>query len=239
MGEETVAPPEGEIEVPPEAGDEGTPTPEATPPEPETISIEEHKKLQGRLAWAERELRRQQRAQEPPPEKPAEAKGKPKASDYDDYNDYVEALTDWKVENLRKEQTKKHETETRQQKFNRHDEMVSKELAKDPEFRNKAFIPVGLEDVIFDCDNWAQIALYLGEHFDEATNLMNLSQSNPIQAAREIGKLEIKLTNPPQRTDTKAPSPTKTVGGGESAGKKPEDMTPSEYKAWRSSGGGK
>ena len=198
----------------------------------------EHEKLQGRTAYAERELRRRDR------ERPAETKEakptpetgstppKPRPDDYDDYNDYVDALTDWKTDRKFEEQEsrnlKKTAEEQRRKKQEKIDNVVSVEVAKDPDFLKKAYIPVALEDLVADSDQFAEIALYFGQNPQYAQSLVYMS---PLQAAREIGKLESQLENkkPPQRTVTKAPEPTKTVAGTETVDVKLESLPTDEY----------
>lgn len=252
-----------------EEGDQATPKPEAgrepeipTGAKPktetkddETVSREEFNKLAARAAYAERELRRRDAAPTPaiPGDKPAEiepTRQKPARADFEDYDEWQEAVMDWKLEqkdHAASQQAKQKTMEQRKaDRQKNYEDLISTESAKDPDFLKKAFIPVGpLEDVILESEQKIELALYFGssrENTMEAIRLSNLARTNPMLASREIGKLEAKLSNksPTPRTNTKAPNPTKQLGSGmETSTKKPEDMTMAEYKAWRKAGGGK
>ena len=205
-------------------------------------------KLQKRVEFAERELRRkEQPTPQPVVEKaPEQQKGKPNEDDFENYNDFVEAMADWKAEEKFKarevQDSKKNVEQKRRDRQGKIDQIVASEIAKDPDFREKAYVPVGpagtpnansLSDLMSDSDQFVNIALYFGENPQEAQDLYYLSVDNPMQAAREIGKLEAKLQTRtlPQRTETKAPSPTRPVTGKESAEKRLEDMTVKEHMA--------
>ena len=55
----------------------------------------------------------------------------------------------------------------------------------------------------------------------------------PIEAARELGRLEASLQSPRPKTTTSAPPPVSPVKGSAPAGKNPANMSPAEYRAWR------
>jgi hypothetical protein len=246
-------PPEGgdvveddqETEVPPEedgekAPPEEKPSGEEKPPEekPEkTVSYEDHENLQARLAYAERQLKRKEREPEPKPEikpEPVPDAQKPTEDAYEDYNDYIEALTSWKTNSILKARDEKNELQSvegrRIDRDRKVDAIVSTEIAKDSDFLKKAFIPIGMEDLVIDSDQFVEIALYFGKNPDEAMRLLDMPA---LQAAREIGKIEANLqTKTPQRTKTVAPTPTKTVGGNEIVEKKLHDMTTAEHIAY-------
>lgn len=65
----------------------------------------------------------------------------------------------------------------------------------------------------------------------------SLLKMNPVQAAREIGRLEASITAPRARTSTNAPDPINPVKGSNGATRDPAKMAPSEYSAWRAAGG--
>ena len=263
MGEEAIQDPveetgeaTEEIKETPETGEPGAPAPEEAP-KPETAETtgketeqDELRKAQARAAWAERELKRQQRAaasQPQPPERAKDLGPEPKVEDFTDYNDYVKATQAWTYKTERaKERQEEAKQEIQRKSAERRgkiDSIVATETAKDPQFTKKAFLPAGpLEDLLIDSPELVNIALYFGGHIDEAVKLHELAGTNPIQAAREIGRLETRLANktPQPRTTTKAPAPTKPVDGGPAGLQKdPAKMTMAEYKAWRDAGGGK
>ena len=81
-----------------------------------------------------------------------------------------------------------------------------------------------------DADNSGDIAYFLGKNTDEASRISKLST---IAQAKEIGKLEVKLTKKPLPASktTEAPKPIEPVGGSDATEKKPEDMSFKEYEA--------
>ena len=243
--------PDEELSTPPEGGEEVDGTPSADGAEPEspeapkeaeetekTVSFEDHQKLQARLAYAERELRRKERekpVEEKKPEQPVEVSQKPVEADFEDYNEFVEALTDWKTDRKMEGFEKTSREKTQQEKIieqnRRVDTIVAAETVKDPDFLKKAYIPIGLEDLVVDSDQFVDLALYFGQNPNEAMRLLDLPV---VQAAREIGRIESKLQikTPQPRTISKAPTPTKTVGGNEVVEKTIDDMTAAEHIAY-------
>lgn len=65
-----------------------------------------------------------------------------------------------------------------------------------------------------------------------------LSSMTPMDAAREIGRMEAMLTPPQPKTKTAAPTPLKPVRGGGKPIADPSKMSMSEYRAWRQNSGG-
>ncbi len=217
-----------------------SPEPQKEPEkDPETVPYTRFKEVYGEKKRLERDLdywrNEASRKQAEPPKKPdsdtAEfAKPKPVPSDFVDYDQYVEALTDWKLEKAQTaEKVAKVKTE-RQEKATQFRAKLDKGFEKHPDFQEVVFNPnVPITEAVVQalsgCDNAADIVYYLGQNPKEANRIASLS---PIDAGREIGKLEIKLSGPelaPQRTQTRAPEPTKPVGGTESPGKNWDKMT--------------
>ena len=64
-----------------------------------------------------------------------------------------------------------------------------------------------------------------------------LSGMNPIEAARELGRMEMRLVTAKPRTETKAPEPITPVRGKGGAARDPLKMSPEEFAKWRSGGG--
>jgi hypothetical protein len=256
-----------EIQDPPEGGDTGAqdnppgegggdtgdqpeggqPQKTETPEEESvTLSKEEYDKLAARAGFADREARRRKlktytepvAAEPPKPETP-----KPKRESFDDYDEFVEALTDWKVEQREIKERQATAAKSRREHLDDFHSFIDEQEAKDPEFTKKAYIPVdmnnprglALYEMIANSDQLAEIALHFGANNSEAVRLYDLAQRNPVAAAREIGKLEISLSKrtPQQRTKTNAPSPTKTVAPGGKTQKSLDDMSTEEFIAHR------
>lgn len=225
-------------ETPAETGGEPEPTEAKEAEETEkVVSFEDHQKLQARLAFAERELRRKGREEPAEPKKPeaAQTTQEPKESDFEDYNEFVRASARYEAkaefESLQKSSREKTEKEKVIERDRKIDTIIAAEKVKDPGFLDKVFIPEGLIDLVADSDQFVEMSLYFGKNPEKALALLDLPV---VQAAREIGRIESKLqTQTPQpKTTTKAPTPTKTVGGKETVGKTIDDMTTAEHIAY-------
>jgi hypothetical protein len=84
--------------------------------------------------------------------------------------------------------------------------------------------------VVTESEQAADILYHLGKNPNEAWRLVNLSERN---LARELGKLEAKLSAP-KPTPKLAPDPVKPVTGINAGGSKdPAKMSMAEYIAWR------
>lgn len=260
MPESTVAP-EPEPEIKP---DEGGETPVDDTPDAATLNAD-IEKLKAQRKKAEEDARywRKQKAEaradyfkrdrepEQPKPQPGEA-AKPKPNDFNDYNEYVEALTDWKVENRRQEwdrqAAEKESNQTHQAKMAGLQEKINVGFEKYDDFEDVAMdqsVPItpAVMEILAEIENPADVAYYLGKNRTEA---IAISRMTPIAAAREIAKIEFNLNinNPapkpkePNKTP-KAPPPIKPVGSASAGEKDPEKMTPAEFAEWRRSQGAK
>lgn len=64
-----------------------------------------------------------------------------------------------------------------------------------------------------------------------------LMKMRPLDAARELGRLEATIALPKPRTATSAPAPISPVRGAGGVNRDPAKMSVSEYAAWRAGGG--
>jgi hypothetical protein len=172
------------------------------------------------------------------PEMPA-GPPKPRSDDYETYDEYEDALADWKVEKKWHQLQQKQILQTRQQLIQ---SWTTKAEAKYPDwkmvFHNSLPVTQTMADVLLESEIGVELGYHLGKNPLEAARIAALP---PHLQGRELGKLEAKIANapPPQRNQTNAPTPTSPVGGRETPAKNPEDMSYEEYKAWRMAGGGK
>lgn len=152
--------------------------------------------------------------------------GKPHIDSFDSHAEYVEALTDWKTDQklmerdqrqaksqLEIEQTNALKTHTsRVESFKgQHDDF-------DEMMENLADVPnsPALQSIIVSSDNGPALLYELAKNPEEAKRIALLS---PLAAAREMGKLEARLSTPAKTTKeaskiTKAPRPMEPVGKG-------------------------
>jgi hypothetical protein len=171
------------------------------------------------------------------------ATGKPKAEDFKTEEEFLEALTDWKVDQrlaAREEQVAKTTSEAQEKEtvntvYQELDEKIDKGRSKYNDFDEVVLaedlnISDAMVEAIAFSDSAEDVLYYLGKHPDESEAIAKMP---PIMAARELGKVEAKLnpTKPVRKTNAPPPiTPVKVTGAIE---KRPEDMTFSEYVAWR------
>lgn len=196
------------------------------------------KPIYGSLKHTERELEGLKR--NPPPETRSDLNvgAKPKRSDFDDDEEYLDARDEWiekRTEVRLQEKAEKDQQSISQSKL---DGQVASAIAKDPEFLDKGYIPVPLENILSDTDYLADFAYYFAENPADANRLGRLAEQGNIgKVSREIGRMEAKFESkpPPKKTTTNAPNPTAQTTGGKTTTSKPlEDMSMEEYaEKWR------
>lgn len=177
-----------------------------------------------------------------------EATGKPDPASFDSHQDYVEALTDWKIDD--REKTKEIKTKETQLK-SEYQGKISTFQSKVADFSKSTAdfndvisdvddIPLShtVQDAILTSDLGPQLMYELSKNREE---YMRINSMSPTAAAREIGKIEARLSQnlesnkPREARITKTPPPIDPVGS-KSSGKtfkSPEEMSLAEYKAWR------
>jgi len=249
MPEETIIstlPPEEETIVAEEAVVEIAPPEEAPVEEPagepkdevkEALQgiREDMKKLHDRYGYLQRQL---EKAPQAPPEIQVPAKAKPRVDDFEDYDGYVDAVTDWKIEQREGVQRAERAKIEQQNKGVQFQARLNEGFKTHEDFQEVVFNPnltisPPMVEALHDCEHAAEIAYHLGQNLDLARNIASL---NPIAAAREIGKLDAVFSKGPplpQKITTKAPTPTKPVGGKEGVPRNEEEMSVAEYIAYK------
>lgn len=177
-----------------------------------------------------------------------ETVSKPDPASFDSHQDYVEALTDWKIEQrekVREINAKEAQFKTEYQKqVSAFQSKVSEFSKSTPDFNDVISdvddVPLreSIQDALLTSDLGPQLMYELSKNRAE---LLRINSMSPLAAAREIGKIEARLSqnlDSPKTKEvklTKTPPPIEPVGS-KSAGKtfkSPEDMTIEEYRAWR------
>ena len=182
------------------------------------------------------------------------AADKPKPEDFENEVEFTEALIDWKATERDREQedtsktadtkaTEKKEVddiyqefdskmESGREKYDDFDTLVLHEDLKISETMVQALSIMEPEKE--DSAAPEDILYFLGKNQEISAQIAKM---DPINTARALGKIEAKLNEPPakppEKKTTKAPdpiTPVKTTGAVE---KKPEDMTPAEYREFR------
>jgi len=172
---------------------------------------------------------------------------KPKVENFETEADYLEALTDWKVEQgfrterekVSKEVATVDEKKAIDETYQELDEICEKGRTKYADFNELVltddfkFSDAELAAILLS-DTAEDVLYYLGKHPEEAAEIAKLP---PLKVAHEFGKIEARLhAPPPRKRTTNAPepiTPVKTTGVTEKA---LEDMNPREYRAARESG---
>lgn len=163
----------------------------------------------------------------------------PVEADYEKYEDFQRALARYEVRqefaaaNARQLEADKAAAAARRAETAKAKLLEASKRYEDFErvaFNDEVPISPAMAEAMQDSDKFGDIAYWLGSNPDEAARIAQLS---PLAAAREIGKIEDKLLNPPKPKQTSAPPPVKTVKTGDTPTKDPSKMTIPEYRAWR------
>lgn len=187
----------------------------------------------------------------------SDAQGKPNPDTFDTHAEYVEALTDWKIEQRDREREQKAQQAKLMSEQERAAQTYQERLeafkAKTPDFEDveaeldDALISArmrpspALTELILSSENGPELAYELAKTPDEFIRICKLP---PLAAAREVGKLESRLapkaaaeTKTETKKLTNAPKPLEPVkaGGKGSATKSIHDpnLSQTEYEALR------
>lgn len=173
---------------------------------------------------------------------------RPRQEDFQNYDDYLvavakhEAMNETKslvqkeLDKLRQQQEATTQVSREQQAVEAFNERAAQARAKYDDFdtvvaTSTAGVTETMTHAIRESDLGPDIVYHLGKNPDVATRIASLS---PISQVRELGKLEVQLSQAPKRTNASAP-PAQVKPSG-SVEKTPENMTHEEYRKWRGLG---
>lgn len=175
-----------------------------------------------------------------------EPEGKPNQDKFETNAEYVDALTDWKLEQRDKA---REERETRDRVkseqatvFKSHTERVEAFSKKTSDFMDvleeveDVSMSPAVQQILVESDNGPELMYELAKNREEFERINKLT---PLAAARELGRIESKLAaQAAPKTDpkkiTKAPQPPTPINAsGGSAEKDPSEMPYQEFKKWR------
>lgn len=159
----------------------------------------------------------------------------PQMQDFDTFDDYTNALAEYKYNQKTQAQAQQYNQQAQAQKVAQEwQSKVEKVRAVAPDFdvvfNNVAsieFAPMALEAVA-EHPKGAEIAYMLGKDVGEAYRIAALP---PYQQLMAIGELAAKTNVPKPKTVSSAPAPIKPVTGGASSNTPPTDMD--EWIKWR------
>lgn len=174
------------------------------------------------------------------------SEGKPVADKFDTHAEYVEALADWKTDQKLKERDQKQEQSRLQTEqaglLKSHNDRIKSFADKTDDFGemmgnlDDVRSPV-MQQIIVESEHGPALLYELAKDPEEALRISKLS---PLAIARELGKLESKLTptasekKPEPKKKTEAPAPVTPVGSkGGSAHKPLDEMDYQEFKRAR------
>lgn len=174
-------------------------------------------------------------------QQPAEADAKPQPSQFRSYDEYVEALTDWKTEEKLKARDAARADQSRNQaetsKVSERNARVAERLmedAKDIEDFDEVMqtitapnfpISVAMRDYLEEAERPALMAEWLSENPDRAKLIYGM---NAAATVRELDKVAKGFAARSAQT-SKAPPPVPTVGGRSVTTRDPEKMSMEDY----------
>lgn len=175
------------------------------------------------------------------------AKEKPTPDKFDDYGAYVEALTDWKADQVvskrMSERAQAQQQEVRTTTWNERQAAARTAMPDYDEVVGSSETPLAphVAEVILESDHGPALAYHFARNPEVLTRLNGMS---PLQAAREVGRIETSLASPTTQTaastvkTTNAPKPaTTTASQGRTTSSDPSKMSMDEYRKFRAGQG--
>lgn len=220
-------------------------------------SKEMERRLQQENAFWRTQAELNQRAAPPKEEPAAPVDLKPAKDDFEDQDDYIEALTDWKAKKAAKEVADERDAvrsseDSSNRQVNVWKEREAKVRETIPDY-DTTMATSGVQvrqsviDAFMDSEYGPQIAHHLATHPEVAAKLSNMGAK---AIDREIGRLEVMFEKPvdppkdegaddtpalPVSKTSKAPAPTSTIKQSGSTKTPLEKMGMDEYIATRKS----
>jgi hypothetical protein len=201
--------------------------------------------------WREMAQQQQQREQQAQ----AEPVAKPQAGQFASYDEFTEALADWKAEAKIRSVLSERDAQAAQRAegaarqaqqatFAERVSIAQQSIADFDQVVGNAEVEISphVREVLLDSDAGPVLAYVLAKNPDEARRISKMS---PLMAARELGRIEAAIAQngvPPAspaagRPVSNAPAPARTTATGTSASKDPARMSMDEYVSWRKSTG--
>lgn len=207
--------------------------------------------------WRQEALRAKpaETAKEQKVEAKVEAAGKPKASDFEKHDEYVEALADWTAEQKFAKRESDQKQTALKQEFDKKNETLGTKIQEakkvhtdwDDVLEEVSDVKPSftVQHSVLESDVGAELIYELAKNREEYERICKMNSSD---AFRAIGKIEARIearlqsakdSSKDEPKITKAPKPVNPVGAKAGAGQKdPGEMSLPEYKKWREQGGG-
>lgn len=188
--------------------------------------------------WRDLAISKKEEPKAPEPKPAAEPLGRPVLDDFASYDEFSEALVDWKIEQREKASAERKAVEqqgiTRQERETAFQQRVAKVEATHPDWdevvRGMPLLNANTYEAAQVSDKGPEILYYLGQNPEEAAQIYRM---DAVQSALAIGRLEVKLSRP-TKTQTGAPDPIEPVhGGGGPQTVDPDKMNMDQWLKWR------
>lgn len=157
---------------------------------------------------------------------------RPTQAQYADFDDYVEAVAEWKLAK-REQFSQQQKREERAQSIAKKSETFYAEAAKSPGFDRDAFddLPLtpAIANAVIESDAPAKLMVFMASNPEE---VQRIAMMRPDRQLVEIGKIEAKLATA-QVKISKAPAPITPIGANQGGSKDPSQMTDAEFAAMR------
>lgn len=202
--------------------------------------------------WKQEALKRQSSETEKNPTliQKKEADLKPKADDYDSHDEYIDALTDWKINQREKERETKSKADQlktdHEKALASHHNRVEKFVETHEDFHelieevNDIPMPIVVQEVILASESGPELMYELAKNRKEYARICALPA---VLAVHELGKFEARVIKQSESLEkkqevktTKAPPPIKAVGSKGVAVKKSiydQNLSQREYEKLR------
>lgn len=185
-----------------------------------------------RAEYAERERDALQAKLNPQPAQPS---GEPTPAQFQDYETYIKALTDFRVGEALKGVRKESEAQQQERAFKERAAAIRPKVeaakAKYDDFDEVAYsydAPPAMQAAMLKSAHTGELYYYLGANPDERERIAAMDDFDQAYAIRD---LERTLTAPP--SPTKTPAPIVPNNGKSSVSKKPTDMNYDEFAEYR------
>lgn len=173
---------------------------------------------------------------QPTPGSASEGAAKPTPEQFESYDEYVDALTDWKVDQkLNKssaETAKRTESSLQQANWAVKLEAAQSTLPDYAEVVGSSEVPIlqHVAQALMDADRGPELAYHMAQNPEVAERLNKMS---PMKAALELGRLETALAAPVAKQTTNAPAPATPIRTTSARQSDPAKMSMDEYVEYR------
>jgi hypothetical protein len=178
---------------------------------------------------------------------PLHEQPEPREEDYPSQPEWFRAVREWDKAQLKQELAREqYQRQVAQEQQQRQAQMVEQAQAARQKYADfdtvldrlsSLYTAPALDACVHESELGAELAYYLAQHPDEITRLNQVAQTAPLAMAREVGKLEMRLsptngTSPRPTPPTLKPAPPTPLNGAGSPGPRLlSDMSNEEVEA--------